>query len=97
VSSFDIDHALIEQAARMLITAADQMAANNPHPGGRTLRLTVAAIDGDTFGHVDIDVTNVWAMAKHAARRSGIPGVIRQTEPAPSGKPNLYLVHGEAR
>ena len=92
MTGFDIDQALIEQAARMLLTAVDQMAANNPHPAGRTIRLTVAAIDGDTVGHVDIDVTNVWAMATHAARCSGVRDVIRQTDPAPTTRPQLRLI-----
>ena len=89
---FDIDRALTDQAARVFLTATRDMVANNPDPTGRPLRLTVQTADGDTFGHVDIDITSLWAMATYAARRSGIPASIRQTDPAPTGRPNLRLI-----
>jgi hypothetical protein len=97
VSGFDIDQALMEQAARLFLKAAKEMVDDNPHPAGRTLRLTVEVIGGDAFGHVDIDVTNLWAFAQYAARRTGRPATIRQADPAPTSKPTLRLVQGEAR
>lgn len=96
MSDFDIDQALIEQAARVFLKAAQDMVANNPHPAGKALRLVVQTPDGTDFGQVDIDITSLWAMATYSARRSGIPAAIRQTDPAPTGRPTLRLVQGEA-
>lgn len=96
MNDFDIDAALTEQAARVFLNAASDMVAHNPDPSGNALRLVVQTADGDTFGQVDIDITSLWAMATYAARRSGIPAAIRQTDPAPTGKPSLRLVQGEA-
>lgn len=96
MSDFDIDQALTDQAARVFLQAAADMVANNPHPNGRPLRLVVQTVGGDTYGHVDIDITSLWAMATYAARCGGIPASIRQTDPAPTGKPSLRLVQGEA-
>jgi hypothetical protein len=97
MSDFDIDRALMEQAARLFIKATEELTVSLPHPGGRTVRMTLEAIDGDGLGQVDIDVTNLWALAQYAARRGGSAATIRQSDPAPSGKPTLRLVQGDAR
>lgn len=96
MSDFDLEAALTEQAAHTFLSATTDMVTNNPNPAGKALRLVVQAADGHTFGQVDIDITSLWAMATYAARRSGIPAAIRQTDPAPTGKPALRLVQGEA-
>lgn len=97
MNGFDIDQALVDQAARMFIKATEELAVSLPHPGGRTIRMTLSVVDGGGLGHVDIDVTNLWALAQYAARRGGSEATIRQADPAPSGKPTLRLVQGDAR
>ncbi|WP_086560115.1 hypothetical protein [Streptomyces africanus] len=97
MSGFDIDQALIEQAARLFIKATEELTVSLPHPGGRTVRMTLEVIDGPGLGRVDIDVTNLWALAQYAARRGGTAETIRHATPEPSGKPTLRLVQGEAR
>lgn len=97
MSGFDIDQALIEQAARLFIKATEELTVSLPHPGGRAVRMTLEVIDGPGLGQVDIDVTNLWALAQYAARRGGSAATIRHADPEPSGKPNLRLVQGEAK
>jgi hypothetical protein len=98
VSGFDIDRALLEQAARLFIKATEELAVSLPHPGGRTVRISMEVIDGgESMGHVDIDVTNLWALAQYAARRGGTAETIRHASPEPTGKPTLRLVQGDAQ
>lgn len=97
MSGFDIDQALIEQAARLFIKATEELTVSLPHPGGRTVRMTLEVIDGEGLGQVDVDVTNLWALAQYAARRGGTADTIRHADPAPTGKPNLRLVQREAK
>lgn len=97
MSAFDIDHALMEQAARLFIKATSELAVSLPHPGGRTIRVSLAVVDGDALGHVDIDVTNLWALAQYAAKRGGTQETIRHADPAPTKKPTLRLVEGDAQ
>jgi hypothetical protein len=98
VSGFDIDRALLEQAARLFIKATEELTESLPHPGGKTVRVSMEVIDGgDSLGHVDIDVTNLWALAQYAARRGGTAETIRHASPEPTGKPKLRLVQGDAR
>lgn len=92
MSAFDIDHALMEQAARLFIKATSELAVSLPHPGGRTIRVSLAVVDGDSLGHVDIDVTNLWALAEYAARRGGSRDSMRHADPAPTGTPRLRLI-----
>lgn len=94
MSGFDIDQALMDQAARLFIKATEELAVSLPHPGGRTVRLTLEAIGGGDLGQVDIDVTNLWALAQYAARRGGTAETIRHASPEPTGKPTLRLVQG---
>lgn len=97
MSGFDIDRALMEQAVRLFIKATEELTVSLPHPDGNTVRLTLEAIGGDGLGHVDIDITNLWALAQYAARRGGSAETIRHASPEPTGKPNLRLVQGDAR
>lgn len=92
MSAFDIDQALIEQAARLFIKATSELAVSLPHPGGRTVRISLEVIDGAPLGHVDIDVTNLWALAQYAAKRGGTRDTIRHADPAPTGTPRLRLI-----
>ncbi|RIH58307.1 hypothetical protein D3C59_36040, partial [Streptomyces sp. SHP22-7] len=96
MSDFDIDAALMEQAARLFIKATSELAESLPHPGGRPVRISLEVIGGGSLGEVAIDVTNLWALAQYAARRGGTQDTIRHADPAPSGKAKLRLVQGDA-
>jgi len=97
MSGFDIDQALIEQAARLFIKATEELTVSLPHPGGRAVRMTLEVIGGEGLGRVDIDVTNLWALAQYAARRGGTAETIRHAAPEPTGKPTLRLVQGQGQ
>lgn len=92
MTAFDIDLALMEQAARLFIKATSELAVSLPHPGGRPVRISLEVIGGDALGHVDIDVTNLWALAQYAAKRGGTQDSIRHADPAPTGTPRLRLI-----
>lgn len=95
MNGFDIDKALMEQAARLFIKATEELTVSLPHPDGNTVRLHLECIgSGESLGHVDIDITNLWALAQYGARRGGTAETIRHASPEPTGKPNLRLLTG---
>ncbi|RIH58089.1 hypothetical protein D3C59_37400, partial [Streptomyces sp. SHP22-7] len=82
MSDFDIDAALMEQAARLFIKATSELAESLPHPGGRPVRISLEVIGGGSLGEVAIDVTNLWALAQYAAA-----GAAPRTHPARRPRP----------
>lgn len=90
---------LAEREARHFTTAVTQLTATHPHPQGPTVRITLTAIhDGEQLDQVDIDVTNLWALAQSATARTNTAPVVSLTTPKPAGgRPALRLLGGGER
>jgi hypothetical protein len=90
---------LAEREARHFITAVTELTTAHPHPHGPAVRITLTVIDGgEDFGTVDIDMTNLWALAQTAAARTNTAPAASHTSPTPAvGRPALRLLGGGER
>ncbi|MFD8899944.1 hypothetical protein [Streptomyces ardesiacus] len=90
---------LAEREARHFITAVTELTTAHPHPHGPAVRIALTVIDGgEDFGTVDIDVTNLWALAQSATARTNTAPVVSLTTPKPaSSRPVLRLLGGGER
>ncbi|WP_055563640.1 hypothetical protein [Streptomyces atriruber] len=62
------------RAASAFVKGVARMVEACPHPRGRTLRVTVTAVDGgEEFGAVEVDVTNLWELGMRAGWRADNP------------------------
>lgn len=84
---------LAKSSTRAFLTGVARMTAAMPHPHGTAVRITVTTLDGgETLGHVDVDVTNLWDLGNLASRRATAP--TPTPNPMPADRPRLRLVGG---
>lgn len=92
---------LARRAGLQFLHGLEDLAAQLPHPDGRTIRITVEVIGtGEQVGSVDVDTTNATDLGFLASRRNTTlrpaPAPAPTATPRPSGRPSLRIVGGAA-
>lgn len=97
----DARQQLTRRAVNQFIGSVTGLTVALPHPDGNTIRLTISNTEtGQPLGHVDVDMTNLADLARHADRRVQAGTAIPATSPLPApaartNRPTLRLVGGD--